>query len=132
MEPMSRRHTLAATVAGGLLTASAATAQTVEGIPRVRRRGYGGTDPGPRNPMRDGQNPDMLKSSYYADVSLGTWIAVSPPELLQAHLTLDRQVADVLRMNKTQAVPATFETDAGKLGSPHLRPPAVGDTEKRI
>jgi hypothetical protein len=35
-------------------------------------------------------------------------------------------------MSKTPFVPATFETDAGKPGSPHLRQPAVGNTEKRI
>jgi oxalate decarboxylase len=60
MELISRRNMLAATAAGGLLTASAAAAQTVEGIPQPRRPGHGGTDPGPRNLMRDGQNPDVL------------------------------------------------------------------------
>src|ERR1700676_2528607 len=60
MESISRRNMLAATVAGGLLTASAAAAQTVEGIPQPRRPGHGGTDPGPHNLMRDGQNPDVL------------------------------------------------------------------------
>ena len=59
MESISRRDMLAATAAGGLLTAaSVAAAQTVEGIPR--RTDHGGTDPGPRNLMRDGQNPDVL------------------------------------------------------------------------
>src|ERR1700737_3758001 len=61
MESISRRNVLAATAAGGLLTAaSVAAAQTVEGIPQPRRPGHGGTDPGPRNLMRDGQNPDVL------------------------------------------------------------------------
>src|ERR1700730_14290117 len=60
MESISRRNMLAATGAPGLWTASAAAAQTVEGIPQPRRPGHSGTDPGPRNPMRDGQNPDML------------------------------------------------------------------------
>ena len=60
MESISRRNMLAATGARGLLTASAAAAQTVEGIPQPRRPGHGGTDPGPRNLMRDGQNPDVL------------------------------------------------------------------------
>jgi hypothetical protein len=32
--------------------------------------------------------------------------AATPPELLQAHLTLDRQVVDALRTNKTPVVPA--------------------------
>jgi oxalate decarboxylase len=61
MDSISRRNMLAATAAGGLLTAaSVAAAQTVEGIPQPRRPGHGGTDPGPRNLMRDGQNPDVL------------------------------------------------------------------------
>jgi oxalate decarboxylase len=61
MDSISRRNMLTATAAGGLLTAaSVAAAQTVEGIPQPRRPGHGGTDPGPRNLMRDGQNPDVL------------------------------------------------------------------------
>lgn len=61
MESISRRDMLAATAAGGLLTAaSVAAAQTVEGIPQPRRPGHGSNDPGPRNLMRDGQNPDVL------------------------------------------------------------------------
>jgi oxalate decarboxylase len=75
---------------------------------------------------------ETFKSSYYADLSLDTWMALTPPELLQAHLTLDRQVVDALRTNKTPVVPARFETDTGKPGFPHLRPPAVGDADKRI
>ena len=67
-----------------------------------------------------------------ASLSRAAWMALTPPELLQAHLTLDRQVVDALRTNKTPVVPATFETDTGKPGFPHLRPPAVGDAEKRI
>jgi oxalate decarboxylase len=223
MESISRRDMLAATAAGGLLTAaSVAAAQTVKGIPQPRRPDHGGTDPGPRNLMRDGQNPDVLVPPatdhvslpnlrfsfsdgpmrletggwtrqltardlgvskniasvnlrlnrggvrelhwheaaewaymlygnaritavdaqggnfvddvgvgdlwYYADLSLDTWLALTPPELLQAHLKLDRQVVDALRTNKTPVVPATFETETGKPGSPCLRPPA----EKRI
>src|SRR6202047_4863268 len=49
---------------------------------------------------------EMFKSSYYADLSLDTWMALTPPELLQAHLTLDRQVMDALRKNKAAIVPA--------------------------
>src|SRR6202043_3720000 len=61
MDSISRRNMLAATAAGGLVTAaSVAAAQTVESIPQPRRPGHGGTDPGPRNLMRDGQNPDVL------------------------------------------------------------------------
>jgi oxalate decarboxylase len=64
MDPVSRRKVLAATAAGGLLTAaSVASAQTGEPIPQPRRPGHGGTDPGPRNLMRDRQNPDLLVPS---------------------------------------------------------------------
>src|ERR1700741_2571628 len=62
MSSLSRRSMLAATAAGGgLLTAAAiARAQTGEASPQPQRAGRGGTDPGPRNPMRDRQNPDIL------------------------------------------------------------------------
>jgi oxalate decarboxylase len=49
---------------------------------------------------------EVFKSSYFADLSLDTWMALTPPELLQAHLKLDRQVMDVLRKNKASVVPA--------------------------
>lgn len=61
MELMSRRDMLAATAAAGLLTtANAATAQTLQGTPQPQRPGGGGTDHGPRNLLRDRQNPDMF------------------------------------------------------------------------
>jgi oxalate decarboxylase len=59
MNPMSRRGVMTA-AAGGLLTAATASAQTGDSIPQPRRAGHGGTDPGPRNLMRDRQNPDIL------------------------------------------------------------------------
>jgi oxalate decarboxylase len=60
MSPMSRRSMITR-VAGGLLTATtAAMAQTGEEMPQPRRAGHGGSDPGPRNLMRDRQNPDIL------------------------------------------------------------------------
>ncbi len=61
MDPISRRNLLAATAAGGLLTAATmAKAQTSEPSPQPQRPGHGGTDPGPRNLMRDEQNPDIF------------------------------------------------------------------------
>jgi oxalate decarboxylase len=59
MSPISRRSMIT-TAAGGLLTATAAKAQTGEETPQPRRAGHGGSDPGPRNLMRDRQNPDIL------------------------------------------------------------------------
>jgi len=49
---------------------------------------------------------EMFKSSYFADVSLNRWMALTPPELVEAHLKLDRQVMDALRKNKAPVVPA--------------------------
>jgi oxalate decarboxylase len=62
MNSISRRHLLAAATAGGLVTTTAlANAQTPgSAIPQPQRPGHGGTDPGPRNLMRDQQNPDLL------------------------------------------------------------------------
>jgi oxalate decarboxylase len=61
MSPISRRNMLVATAAGGLVTAAtAASAQTGGSVPQPQRPGHGGTDKGPRNLMRDRQNPDLL------------------------------------------------------------------------
>jgi hypothetical protein len=35
---------------------------------------------------------EIFKSSYYAAVSLNQWMALTPPELVEAHLNLDKQV----------------------------------------
>jgi len=59
MNPMSRRQAVGA-AAAVLLTATAANAQTGNFIPQPRRPGDGGTDPGPRNLMRDRENPDIF------------------------------------------------------------------------
>src|ERR1700687_4213275 len=61
MNDVSRRTLLAATAAGGIFAAATASgAQTNEPVPQPRRTGEGGTDPGPRNVIRDRQNPDLL------------------------------------------------------------------------
>src|SRR6266566_901667 len=49
---------------------------------------------------------EIFKSDYYADVSLDQWMALTPPELVEAHLKLDRQVMDALRKTKAPVVPA--------------------------
>jgi len=43
---------------------------------------------------------EMLKSSYYADLSLNQWMALTPPDLLNLHLRLDRSVTDALHKEK--------------------------------
>ncbi|MGA7386181.1 MAG: cupin domain-containing protein [Methylocella sp.] len=58
MKQISRRNILSVAAAGGLLTATAATAQSP--APQPERPGHGGTEPGPRNLERDRQNQDLL------------------------------------------------------------------------
>src|ERR1700675_1369658 len=49
---------------------------------------------------------EMFKSSYYADVSLNQWLALTPPELVKAHLKLGPQFMTALRKEKVPVVPA--------------------------
>ena len=49
---------------------------------------------------------ELFKSSYYADVSLNQWLALTPPELVKAHLDLDHEFMDALRKAKAPVVPA--------------------------
>jgi oxalate decarboxylase len=48
---------------------------------------------------------EVFKSSYYADVSLNQWLALTPPELVSAHLRLDVQAMAALRKEKFPIVP---------------------------
>ena len=57
--PISRRNMLATSAAGGVLSA-VTLAQAAETMPEPRRSGHGGSNPGPKNPVRANQNPDML------------------------------------------------------------------------
>ena len=45
---------------------------------------------------------EMFKSDRYADVSLNQWLALSPPELVEAHLNVDR--ATVASFSRTKPV----------------------------
>jgi oxalate decarboxylase len=49
---------------------------------------------------------EIFKSSYFADVSLNQWMALTPPELVEAHLKLDPQVMRALHKQKYPVVPA--------------------------
>ena len=60
MDTISRRAVLSATAGGTLLAAAGAAAREPESLPQPMRGGDGGTDPGPRNLMRDRENPDLL------------------------------------------------------------------------
>jgi oxalate decarboxylase len=48
---------------------------------------------------------EVFKSSYYADVSLNQWLALTPPELVRAHLKLDDLAMAALRKEKFPVVP---------------------------
>jgi oxalate decarboxylase len=48
---------------------------------------------------------EVFKSSYFADVSLNQWIALTPPELVKAHLNLDNQFMAALHKEKFPVVP---------------------------
>ena len=43
---------------------------------------------------------EMFRSARFMDVSLNQWMALTPPELVQAHLNLDRQTLAALRKDK--------------------------------
>jgi oxalate decarboxylase len=49
---------------------------------------------------------EIFKSSYYADVSLNQWLALTPPELVQAHLKLDPQTLATFHREKLPVVPS--------------------------
>ena len=48
---------------------------------------------------------EMFKSSYYQDLALSEWLAHTPPELVAAHLQLDKATLDALPRNKPVIVP---------------------------
>jgi oxalate decarboxylase len=43
---------------------------------------------------------ELFKSAHFADVSLNQWMALTPPELVQAHLNLTPAVMGALRKQK--------------------------------
>jgi oxalate decarboxylase len=43
---------------------------------------------------------EMFRSPRFVDVSLNQWMALTPPELVQAHLNLDQQTMRALRKDK--------------------------------
>jgi oxalate decarboxylase len=49
---------------------------------------------------------EVFKSGTYADVSLNQWMALTPPELVRAHLKLDERAIRALRKKKAPVVPA--------------------------
>ena len=48
---------------------------------------------------------EIFKSSYYADVSLNQWLALTPPELVKAHLELAPPAMAAFHKEKFPVVP---------------------------
>jgi oxalate decarboxylase len=49
---------------------------------------------------------EIFKGSSYADISLNQWLALTPSELVEAHLKLDAQTMAALNKEKFPVVPA--------------------------
>ncbi len=47
---------------------------------------------------------EMFRSDRFADVSLNQWLALTPPELVQAHLNLDQSTTAAITANKRKPI----------------------------
>lgn len=47
---------------------------------------------------------ELFKSPRFMDVSLAQWMALTPPELVQAHLKIDRDILARLRKDRQPVV----------------------------
>jgi oxalate decarboxylase len=58
--------------------------------------------------LNTGQEPvrflEMFRSDHYADISLNQWLALTPPELVQAHLNLDQSTTAAITTNKGKSL----------------------------
>jgi oxalate decarboxylase len=48
---------------------------------------------------------EMFKSSFYQDLALSKWLTHTPPELVAAHLNLDKVTLDAMPKDKPLIVP---------------------------
>src|SRR5271155_4137449 len=48
---------------------------------------------------------EMFKSSYYQDLALSEWLSHTPPELVAAHLNLDKATLDAIPRDETLIMP---------------------------
>jgi oxalate decarboxylase len=48
---------------------------------------------------------EMFKSSFYQDVSLSEWLSQTPPELVMAHLNIDKATLDAIPREELVIVP---------------------------
>ena len=83
------------------------------GLSLAQLRGKGGNKQAPQRQAADLNTGttqfrflETFKSPYFVDLSLDTWMALTPQKLLEAHLNLDQQVMDTLRKTKAPVVPA--------------------------
>jgi oxalate decarboxylase len=49
---------------------------------------------------------EMFKSSFYQDLSLSEWLAHTPPELVMAHLNIDKATLDAIPRDKSVIAPS--------------------------
>jgi oxalate decarboxylase len=58
--------------------------------------------------LNTGEQPlrflEMFRSSRFADISLNQWLALTPPELVQAHLNLDQSTTAAITANKAKPI----------------------------
>ena len=48
---------------------------------------------------------EMFKSSFYQDLSLSEWLTHTPPELVMAHLNLDKATLDSIPREEVVVMP---------------------------
>jgi oxalate decarboxylase len=48
---------------------------------------------------------EMFKSSFYQDLALSEWLSHTPPELVMAHLNIDKATLNALPKDKLTIVP---------------------------
>jgi oxalate decarboxylase len=58
---------------------------------------------------------EIFKSDYFADISLNQWLALTPRELVEAHLNLDKQV--MARCAKRRRRWCRPDRNAGRAGA---------------
>ena len=59
---------------------------------------------------------EMFRSDHFADVSLNQWMALTPPELVQAHLNIDE--GTVRRCPRTSRSSSAARRERGRSPSP--------------
>jgi oxalate decarboxylase len=47
----------------------------------------------------------MFKSSFYQDLSFSEWLGHTPPELVMAHLEIDKATLDAMQKDESVILP---------------------------